>query len=196
MSSDIPNMPGDTPDRLDRVVMDATRGGEAAITALFTELQPRLLRFLRAQESRAADDIAAEVWLAVARSIENFEGDWNDFRAWFFTIARRRLVDHRRAGARRPTESVDATVLELHPGAESTEEVALNGVSGQQAASLIASVLRGEQAQVVLLRVLGDLDVEQVASIMQRPTTWVRVTQHRALRKLADRLGHQVVVTR
>jgi RNA polymerase sigma-70 factor (ECF subfamily) len=184
------------PERFDQAVLAAAAGDEAAITALFVELQPRLLRFLRAQERRAADDIAAEVWLAVARSISSVEGDWDHFRAWFFTIARRRLADHRRTGARHGTAPVDASVLELLPSGESSEDAALDELSGEAAASLITSVLRDDQAQVLLLRVLGDLDAEQVAAVMQRSAGWVRVTQHRALRKMARHVGRTFVVTR
>jgi RNA polymerase sigma-70 factor (ECF subfamily) len=186
----------DRPTRFDQAVERAALGDEAAIGELFTELQPRLLRFLRSQERRAADDIASEVWLSVAGSIGTFDGDWDDFRAWFFSIARRRLADHRRTGARRPSDPVDDTVLELFPAADSTEERALSDLSGTEAAALITSVLKGDQAQVLLLRVLGDLDAERVATIMGRTANWVRVTQHRALRKLARRLGREVLVTR
>jgi len=189
-------MPMERSGRFDQAVEKAALGDEVAIGALFTELQPRLLRFLRSQEPRAADDIAADVWLGVARSIASFEGDWDDFRAWFFSIARRRLADHRRTAARRPAESIEATVLELYPATDSTEDRALSELSGTEATTLITTVLNGDQAQVLLLRVLGDLDAEQVAAIMERSPNWVRVTQHRALRKLARRLGREVLVTR
>ena len=57
-------------------------------------------------------------------------------------------------------------------------------------------MLSGDQAEVLLLRVLADLDVDQVAAIMQRSPNWVRVTQHRAVRTLAKRLGPKIVVMR
>ena len=63
-------------------------------------------------------------------------------------------------------------------------------------AAWVASVLSPEQADVVLLRVLGDLEAEQVGELMGRSANWVRVTQHRALRKLAERLDSHVAVTR
>ena len=160
------------------------------------QLQPRLLRFLVAHEPRAADDIASEVWLAVATRISGFEGDWSDFRAWFFSIARRRLADHRRTAVRRRTDVVDGTVFEIQPSRERTEDVALASLAGQDAAKLITSTLNGDQAEVLLLRVLGDLDVDQVAVIMQRSPNWVRVTQHRAVRRLAKSAGAKIVVMR
>ena len=105
----------------------------------------------------------AEVWHAVAAGISRFDGDWSDFRAWVFAIARKRLADHRRTAVRRHTDVVDVVTFEHHAGRRHHEDEALDKMSGQRAAALITSVLRGEQAEVVLLRVLADLDVDQVA---------------------------------
>lgn len=182
--------------RFDDVIARAGVGDARAVEELFRDLQPRLLRFLHSQESRLADDIAAEVWLAVARGVTSFEGNWDDFRAWVFAIARRRLADHRRTAVRRRTDVVDAETFARLIADNDTEHETLGNISGQQAAALIASVLGAEQAEVLLLRVLGDLDVDQVASIMQRSPNWVRVTQHRATRALASRLGPKIVVIR
>jgi len=178
------------------VLTRAQSGDERAIEWLFTRLHPRLIRFLVAQERRVADDIAGEVWLAVATQIVDFTGDWAAFRSWLFSIARRRLADHRRTAVRRRTDIAEPTVFELRPTQESTEELALDSLSGQQAAALITSSLRNEQAEVLLLRLLADLDVDEVAAIMNRTSNWVRVTQHRALRKLARRLGTKIAVMR
>jgi RNA polymerase sigma-70 factor (ECF subfamily) len=197
LSSDDLYMPsGFDPSRFDDVIARVGNGDPRAVEELFTELQPRLLRFLRSQESRAADDLAADVWLAVARGISRFEGDWPDFQAWIFAIARRRLADHRRTAVRRRTDIVEAEAFEGQPADDTTENEALDKITGQQAAALIRSALSGDQADVVLLRVLGGFDVDQVASIMQRSPNWVRVTQHRAMRTLAKRLGPKIVVMR
>lgn len=182
------------PAEFEAVLVAAAAGDGRAVEALFRELQPRLLRFLVAQEPRVADDLAAEVWLAVATGISRFEGDWHDFRAWVFAIARRRLADHRRTAVRRRTDVVDSDAFDLREADDAPEQQTLDKLSGQQAAALITSVLVGDQAEVLLLRVLADLDVDDVAAIMQRSPNWVRVTQHRALRTLVKRLGPKVVV--
>ncbi len=188
-------MPFD-PSRWADLVAAIADGQSHAIEEMFGEMQPRLLRFLRSQEPRAADDLAAEVWLAVAGGISRFDGDWSDFRAWVFSIARRRLADHRRTAVRRRTDVVDMHTFEDHRADDAPEDEALDKMSGQQAAALITSVLSGDQAEVLLLRVLADLDIDQVAAIMQRSPNWVRVTQHRAVRTLAKRLGPKIVVMR
>ena len=56
-------------------------------------------------------------------------------------------------------------------------------------ADLVMRLLPPDQAEVVLLRVLADLDVDEVAELLDRTSNWVRVTLHRALRRLAERLG-------
>jgi RNA polymerase sigma-70 factor (ECF subfamily) len=197
VSADDVHMPSHfDPSRFDEVIARVRSGDPHAVEELFRELQPRLLRFLRSQESRAADDLAAEVWLAVASGVSRFEGGWSDFRAWVFAIARRRLADNRRTAVRRRTDVVDVETFEHRQADDMPENEALDKMSGQQAAELIASVLKGEQAEVLLLRVLADLDVDRVAAIMQRSPNWVRVTQHRAVRTLAKRLGPKIVVMR
>ena len=62
-------------------------------------------------------------------------------------------------------------------------------VSAEEAAAAIAAVLTPDQADVVLLRVLAGLDVDQVAQILRKRPGTVRVLQHKALRRLAGRFS-------
>jgi RNA polymerase sigma-70 factor (ECF subfamily) len=172
----------------------ARAGDDRAMRVLFEALHPRLVRFLRANEPRLADDLAGEVWMAVARGLATFEGDAAGFRAWVFSIARRRMADHRRQGIRRDTHVVDASTLERLAGRDDPAEEVTTRVSGQDAAELVLGILPPDQAEVVLLRVLADLSVDEVAEVMGRNANWVRVTQHRALRRLAERLGPKIGV--
>lgn len=169
-------------------VLEAVRAGEAwAAELLYRDMHPRVLRFLRSTEPRSADDLAGEVWLAMARGLATFEGDLTSFRAWVFSIARRRLADLRRTAVRRRTDPVDPTdhlVASLHDDVE-VDTTVVDRMGAQEAVDLISRLLPTDQAEVLLLRVLGGLDVSHVAEIMDRTPNWVRVTQHRALRRLA-----------
>lgn len=162
----------------------ARAGAEWAFAALFGRHQPRLLRYLRAQAVAEADDIASETWLDAARNLARFEGDEDAFRGWLFTIARRRLTDHRRRAGRRPsTPSSDQALLD--GATPSAEAEALEGALGDDAARRIVAALPPGQAEIVLLRVVAALSVEQVAAITGRKPGAVRVMQHRALARLA-----------
>jgi RNA polymerase sigma-70 factor, ECF subfamily len=180
------------------VVAAAGRGEHWALTELFRAYQPPLLRYLRAQEPRAADDLAGEVWIAVARSLDQFVGDEAGFRGWLFTIARRRLIDHRRRSARRRTEVVSSEVLDTADesglGGDPAGEV-LDRLHAQGAVDALVRELTPDQAEAVLLRVVGQLSVAETARIMQRPPGAVRVLCHRALRRMAT-LYREGAVTR
>ncbi|MGH8991024.1 MAG: RNA polymerase sigma factor [Acidimicrobiia bacterium] len=177
----------------DDVLAAAQTGAEWAVAVLYRSLQPRLLRFLRAQAPQDAEDIASQAWLEVARGLPRFTGGEDDFCALVFTVARRRLADQRRATRRRPVEPVGHDALVTLAGADPADVEALANLQGDEAARRIAALLPAEQAEIVLLRVLGGLSVDEVARLVGRKPGTVRVIQHRALRRLARELGDDLV---
>src|SRR4029077_4021846 len=116
-------------------------------------------------------------------------GDESDFRGWAFTIARRRLIDHRRRLGRRKTDPADDATFASLAAVDTTDVTVIERLSAQEAISVITAALSEEQAEVVILRVVAGLDTSIVAEVMQRPETWVRVNQHRALKRLAEHLA-------
>lgn len=185
----------DTPERggLDDVVAAARDGEGWAIAALYREIHPRLLRYLRAREPRMADDLASEVWLDVARGVTRFSGGESDFRRWLFTIARRRLVDHRRRSARRRTHPVPSESLHHVADPSDVETEALDTVAAQDAIVRLVQILPPDQAEVVILRVVGGLSAEEAGKVMGKRPGAIRVLQHRALERLARELGASAV---
>ena len=65
------------------------------------------------------------------------------------------------------------------------EAAGVAAVSAQEAAAAISAALTPDQADVILLRLLAGLDVDQVARILGKRPGTVRVLQHKALRRLA-----------
>jgi RNA polymerase sigma-70 factor (ECF subfamily) len=166
----------------------AASGDEAAFARLWRDNQPPLLRYLRVVTGDNPDDVASEVWLEVARRLERFRGGEGEFRAWLFTLARRRVIDVRRSRARRPV------VLTGNPGdldrraGDDTAATALEHMSTDAALELISTLPR-EQAEIIVLRVIACLDVGQVAELVGKKPGAVRVAAHRGLRTLAARLS-------
>jgi RNA polymerase sigma-70 factor, ECF subfamily len=173
----------------DDVLAAARTGAEWAMAVLYRSLQPRLLRFLGARAPQDAEDIASQAWLEVARGLPRFSGGEDEFGAFVFTVARRRLADHRRATRRRPVDPTDDETLTALPDASTAEQEAVAHLGGEEAARRIAELLPAEQAEIILLRVVGGLSVDEVARIVGRRPGTVRVLQHRALRRLAAKLG-------
>jgi RNA polymerase sigma-70 factor (ECF subfamily) len=175
------------------IIAAAREGDPTAVSGLWRSLNPDLLRFLRARDQRSADDIASETWIRVGRSVRRFEGSEEDFRAWFFTIARRALIDWHRAESRRASTPVDDAIFDELTADADTAGAAIERLDTEAALRLVA-LLPPDQAEVIVLRVIAGLDVERVAEIVQKKVGNVRVMQHRGLRRLAAMLERDMQV--
>lgn len=181
-------MPGSD---FERRLEAAQAGDEGSFTELFRSLQPSLLRYLRTVGGALADDVAAETWVSVVKGLGRFRGDESRWKAWVFTIARARLVDARRRAARTPIPVDTDVVLE---GSVATDDVAgtVEDMFSTEAALALIGQLPEQQAEVILLRFVGGLDVGQTARALGKRPGAVRVASHRALRRLAELLGEDV----
>jgi RNA polymerase sigma-70 factor (ECF subfamily) len=172
----------------DSLVARARTGDQAALAQLWRQLNPLLLRYLRGRLGDGADDVAAQTWLDAARRLEEFRGDDTDFRRWIFTIARHRSIDELRRRGRRPEDPPSA--LSVDPAGP---DDAIDRHDGLAAALALVRRLPTDQADAVLLRVVGDLDVAHVAIVMGRSQGSVRVLVHRGLKRLQAILEAEAV---
>jgi RNA polymerase sigma-70 factor (ECF subfamily) len=171
----------------------ARSGDEHAFALIYNDIQPALLRYSWAQAPGHGEDISAEVWLEVTRSLCRFEGDEQGFRAWVFAIARHKIIDQVRRDARRPTILLgDAGEIYPHEARDVAEDFE-DGEATSRALALVRT-LPPDQAEVILLRVVGDLDHAQIAGLLGKSRGAVRVLLHRGLRRLAVILSDQMVV--
>jgi len=166
----------------------AREGSRAALAALYEDLQPNVLAYLRARARSDADDLASEVWVSVASGLRRFRGDESGFRGWVFTIARRRLIDDHRRRVRRATDPAPHEVFAAVPADVDPERDVLTRLD-YEAAVAVLSTLPTDQEDVVLLRVVAGLSVEEVGHALGKRPGTVRVLQHRALRRLAEALA-------
>jgi len=178
------------------VLAAARTGAEWALAALYLEFHPGLLRYLRAQEPNDGEDLVSETWLDAAAGLDRFQGDEWAFRRWLFTIAQRRLIDHRRRRERSRRAPTSLAAFGQRSGPDDTEAAVLAASETETALARIAA-LPPDQAEVVLLRVLAGLEVADVAKIVGKKPGAVRVLQHRALQRLAEQLARDGIrVTR
>ena len=171
-------------DRFDEVLQGAQSGSPRAIEAIYRDLHPSVLGFLRHRAPHDAEDLAADVFVAVAEGIGGFRGSEARFRSWVFTIAYRRVADLRRRAGRRRTEPSPPSVIAEHNVVGDVEHDVMLAIGTRSALARIAA-LPEAQAEVVLLRVVADLSVDDVAQIVGRRPGAVRALQHRALQRLA-----------
>jgi RNA polymerase sigma-70 factor, ECF subfamily len=176
--------------RFEDVLAAARRGDAAACTELYDGLKQAVVSFVRLRGAQDPDDVTSEVFLQVFRGLDTFRGDEAGFRAWVFTIARRRVLDDRRARARRPRSEPLVEDRAAPDGDVETE--ALGALGDDRVAAMLAD-LTADQREIVLLRILADLSLQDVADVTGRSVGAVKALQHRAMGALRTSLSAQAV---
>lgn len=172
----------------DDVLAAARTGAAWALQRLYEDLAGTVTGYLRLRGATDADDVTSEAFLSIFRSLHAFEGDEAAFRSWVFTIVHHRLIDERRRADRRPrTESVDE-VGETASG--DVEREALDRLGGTWVQEVLGT-LSAEQREVLLLRIVADLSVEDVADILGKRAGAVRALQYRGIRSLRRQLDQR-----
>jgi RNA polymerase sigma factor (sigma-70 family) len=180
-----------TAERFTALLGAAREGSEAAWQELYSGLAPVVLGYLRANGSPDPEDVLSEVFLQVARDIVKFDGDEKGFRSWVFTIAHHRLIDARRHSARRPVE-LSPEPPEPMERAEDAADEALTRI-GNEEVQRILSLLSSDQRTVLLLRVVGDMSIEDVATAVGKRPGAVKALQRRGLAAVKRELGRKGV---
>ncbi len=168
----------------DDVLTAARAGAEWAWTEIYEELAPKVLGYLRARGAPEPEDAAGEVFLQVVRGLPGFAGGEREFRAWTFTIAHRRLVDALRERGRRPVDATPGDVIEgaSGSGGDVSEEAEDRIADARVRAAIDA--LAPDQRSVILLRIIGDLTIEEIARAVGKRPGAVKALQRRGLQRL------------
>ena len=144
---------------------------------IYVALAQRVVGYLRARGVPDPEDVAGEVFLQVARDLPRF-GDAEDpmaVRRWVFTIARNRAIDAARRARRRPRSS----------GAEVPDRPAVPAPDPLDPVLVEALLqLTEDQREVVALRFVADLPLDDVARMTRRSVGATKALQHRALENL------------
>jgi RNA polymerase sigma-70 factor (ECF subfamily) len=174
------------------VLVDAARTGSAvAFEQLYRAMAGQVSSYLRWHRASDPDGLTNDVFLQVHRNIDGFEGDEQHFRSWVFTIAHHRMIDDRRRSHRQPRVDGDAGIDE-HVGTGDVEDDVLAWLAQDRIRELLA-VLSSDQRDVVLLRIVADRSVEDVARILGKREGAVKALQHRALAALRRHIDRRPV---
>ena len=168
------------PDLLDR----ARRGDGEAWSHIVLSFGPKVQGYARGKGIADAEDVVQDVFTAAARGIGSFEGDWDAFRSWIFSIAYRQIVNRYRSRARH-YEELPATLVDEHQVGPD-QEVVLREMASEAVMAL--DVLSDVERDVVLLRLIAGLDTADVAKAVGKREGNVRVIQFRALSKVRAEL--------
>lgn len=162
----------------------AQRGEPEGFDALYNAFGARVAAFATSRGASDPDALTNDVFVDVFRRIESFVGDHAGFRSWVFTIARHRLIDAHRRDRRRPPLSSDDSPDAPTPSAEHDALARL----GDSRVDELLSTLTDDQRDVIVLRIVADLPLAEVATIVGKPVTAVKRLQARGLRRLQQEI--------
>jgi RNA polymerase sigma-70 factor (ECF subfamily) len=172
-------------------LVDGCRAGDAlAWEAFVRQIQGRMfaLAYSYAGDREDARDLAQEILVRLYESRSQWpSGD--EFLPWLFRVARNRSVDYlRRRSVRRPAGTVDEeAIADLPDPAPGAEAQAI----ASDRRGLLHAALRGLSAisrEIVILRDVHGLSIQQVASILGVPMGTVKSRASRARVELAERV--------
>lgn len=173
----------------ERVLQAARLGAPWAWDVIYRELAGKVTGYLRANGAPDPEDLTSEVFLQIVRDLRNFDGDERAFRSWIFTVAHHRLLDERRRRGRRFTE-VSAEGAEAPEPHGDAEAEAIARLGSAEALALLEALSPG-QRDVLLLRLVADLTVEEVARAIGRRPGAVKQLQRRGLEALRKKLSEE-----
>jgi len=173
-------------DLVERLVRSAQAGSKVAFDALVERYAGALFNFLNLRIGSAADaeEVAQETFLRAWQKIERYDSRWS-FSTWLFTLGKR-LAASRLRRSTLPTVALDAAdqVTDAHE----PSRLACDREESRNLWDLATRILNPDQRSVLWLRYAEDLPIDQVARILGRRATTVRVLLFRARAKLAQRM--------
>jgi RNA polymerase sigma-70 factor (ECF subfamily) len=164
------------------------------IDYLIQQYQYRLFRYLiiLTGNREEAEDLFQETWIRVLEKGHQYKRRWK-FETWLFSIARHLAIDFRR---RRQPQSLDALLepagrdrpLELQDNASpSAFERAFQGEEGANVATALAH-LPPSYREVLTLRFHEDMELEEIARVVESPLSTVKSRLYRGLEALRNLL--------
>ena len=163
-------------------LLSAARAGDGwAFDELFRTWNAPVTGFVRARGVLDVGGVVNDVFLRAFGAIGSFDGDESGFRAWLFTIARNRVIDEARRNSRTPaTTHLDAA--STFAGGDVVADAERR--FGDDRLVALLGLLTDEQREVLTLRFVADLTIDQIAEATGRRRGAVKQLQRRALRRL------------
>lgn len=184
--SSAPLVDDHTDDALDDALLARWRSGdERAATALVERHAPALARYASSLGARSeVEELVQDTFVRAFQALDGFRAD-SSLRTWLFTIARRLVLDRRRAAGRRGRYEVDAPD---GVDAAGTHTALDDLVAGETHGRLRAAVARltPTQREVFLLRVVEGRAYKEIARIAGTTEGSARVHYHNALRSVQE----------
>lgn len=174
---------------LSQLVARAHMGEADAIGRLYDQHQAEIFRYLwaRVGERALAEDLTGEVFMRMLTGLPRYRPGAAPFRAWLYQIARNLLIDHYRKTGKRtmaPLQQAE-TMTDGSPDMVTVVDQRLTLERVHRALTRLDEA----QREVVTLRFLSGLSLQEVAQTLGKTENSVKALQHRGLAALRQVLN-------
>ncbi|MBT3202657.1 MAG: sigma-70 family RNA polymerase sigma factor [Phycisphaerales bacterium] len=176
-------------DAVRQLIKQAQRGDSEAVSQLYQGYAPRIFRYIayRVTLVTDAEDLTAEVFVRMVEGLPRYRDIGNPFDAWLFRIASARVADFHRKRGRRPVSDLSDQMADSNP---LPEEQLLQQQEEEELRNALRRLNKDDQ-KVLILRFVERKSHQEVATIINKSISAVKSIQHRALLRLATRLGSE-----
>jgi RNA polymerase sigma-70 factor, ECF subfamily len=175
-------------------VLDAAKlGADWAWAALYGEIAGPVMGFFRSRGVADPEEAAGEVFFQLARGLVDFEGSEESFRTFVFVIAYKRLLVETRYSNRRLRSVLADQVLDrVQYDAELMGGVAMSEVPEEVREAF--EMLTPDQRDVLSLRIVAGLSVDQVAEVLNRGVNTIKALQRRGMARVRAQMPHEAAL--
>jgi len=171
------------------LIRQAKKGDKEAFDKLYKMYFVPVFRYvyLRTHDKQETEDIVQEVFMKVYKSIENYTDQGKDPLAYFFTIARNKVIDFYR---KKKNVSLDENLesFEQLESRNNNPEELFEQNENARMVNLAIQSLNDTQKEVVILKYINGFDNDQITQILGKKEDAIRQIQHRALKVLKQKL--------
>lgn len=170
------------------------RRDPAMLDSLVEQYQHRLYRYLLylTRDPQLAQDLFQETWVRVLERGSQYSAQWK-FETWLLSIARNLTIDHVRrklpaSFSEFESEDDDAPAFEI---ADTRAEQAFQQIQQQEQDQKLALLLQHLPAlyrEVLTLRFHEDMQLEEIARVLDAPLSTVKSRLRRGLDMLQKKL--------
>lgn len=169
-------------------------GDKDAFVELYNIYVTPLYRFvfLKLSNKEEAEDVVSDTFLRTWRFLTDTDKKEavRNFKALLYKVARHRIIDTYRDRAKRRDVALDEMEAQQLPDKTDVEaEVGARHEVDQMLVHIRS--LKQEYQEIIFLRYVEELSIADIASITQKKQTAVRVTLHRATKKLKALMDYE-----
>lgn len=164
-------------------------GDSDAFVFFYDKYVDRIFRFvyIRVSDKTTAEDLTQDIFMKTWQHLVD-KKNLQNFQAFIFRVARNRVIDHYRKSSNQ--ELPLDYVPEITDIANNLEDKLDSNIELENA-TIELKKLKPEYQEILLLRHVEDLSIDDIAQILDKDKNNVRVLLHRATKKLKDQTGPQ-----